>query len=93
MSDVRFTPVDEVERETAREPAKAWRNWYFAPVRAFSHELGLDVGPGPYPHPQLYPTREEAAQSAEEKRRGWKNRLRELVGNRWLGAFPEGDTP
>lgn len=62
-------------------------------MRGFSHELGMDVGPGSYPHPELFVSREIAEQKAQERRRGWKNWLRELVGNKWIGAFPDGETP
>lgn len=98
MSDVRFTPVDEVERETAREPAKRWRNKYRVTVwcaRVFD-ELDLDGNliQGEHWGRCTWASHEVAEQRALEivTPSNFISEPSDGVGMIWLGAFPEEST-
>lgn len=91
MNDVRFAPVDAVEREAATEPPTVWRN-LFSCEQPISTQRNGDVGPGEFWGSGVYATKEVAEEQARE------DMAREITyvlarGVRYLGAYPEGERP
>lgn len=91
MSDTRFVPVDEVEREPAKAPSR-WKNRWVAIHAGVSHccicQTPIEYGPGDIltSHCKVYPSAAEAAADLRnlESEDEWTRD--------WLGAFPIEDT-
>lgn len=97
MTDTRFSPVDEVVREEAREPAKAWRNWYRAHIPQITFD-GRCVAAGERYHGNILCPSKDVAETVAHKFMGETFVSGPRAGKRqgdfndWLGAFPVEDT-
>lgn len=89
MTDLLTTP--ELVRETVKEPAKRWRNWYRA-LAGFLDPGGFVEEGEVYHGTRLWPSKDAAETRALEE----ASDLRFATANgdaQYLGAYPEGERP
>lgn len=88
VTDTRFAPVDAPERETVREPAKAWFNWWRIISVRSGFPLGIKFKMGPHPSRDVAESRAHAEQIDLFTRTRVPPNSAEFVG-----ALPEGERP